>query len=73
MENLFKGQFKRDTEKVPTTLQSLTNTKLSPHRLWPFHENGLIKTIPTIPHNLCVSFKLTSLCCGIILAYPNPQ
>ena len=34
-----------------TTLQSLTNTKLSPHSFWPCHENGLIKTIPAMPHN----------------------
>ena len=41
------------------------NAKLSPHRFWPCHENGLIKTIPTIPHNLYVSFKLTSLYSGL--------
>ena len=35
-----------------TTLQSMMNAKLSPHRFWPCHENGLIKTIPTITH-LC--------------------
>ena len=58
-----------------TTLQSKMNAKLNPHRFWPCHENGLIKTIPMIPHNLYVSFKLTSLYCGlrIILVYPNPQ
>ena len=58
-----------------TTLQSMMNTKLSPHRFWPCHENGLIKTIQMIPHNQYVSFKLTSLYCGlrIILVYPNPQ
>ena len=57
------------------TLQSMINAKLSQHRSWPCHENGLIKTIQTIPHNLYVSFKLTSLYCGlrIILVYPNPQ
>ena len=51
------------------------NTKLSPHRFWPCHENSLIKTIQMLPHNLYVSFKLTSLYCGlrIILVYPNPQ
>ena len=51
------------------------NTKVSPHRFWPCHENGLIKTLQTIPHNLYVSFKLTSLYYGsrIILVYPNPQ
>ena len=49
--------------------------KLSLHRFWPCHGNGLIKTIQTIPHNLYVSFKLTSLNCGlrIILDYPNLQ
>ena len=58
-----------------TTLQSMMNAKLSPHRFWPCHENGLIETIQTIPHNPYVSFKSTSLCCGlrIILVYPNPQ
>ena len=62
-------------DKVPTTLQSKMNAKLSPQRFWACHENGLIKTIQTIPHNLYVSFKLTSLYCGlrIILVYPNPQ
>ena len=61
--------------ELPTTLQSMVNAKLSPHRFWPCHENGLIKTIQTIPHNQYVSFKLTSLYCGlrIILVYPNPQ
>ena len=49
------------------------NTKLIPHRFWHRHENKLIKTIQTIPHNLYVSFKLTSHYCGlrIILVYPN--
>ena len=47
--------------KESTTLQSLMNTKLSPHRFWPCHENGLIKTIQTISHNLYVSFKLACL------------
>ena len=60
--------------KTGTTLQSMMNAKLSPHRFWPCHENGLIKTIQTIPHNLYVSFKCTSLYCGLrpILVYPNP-
>ena len=44
-----------------TSLQSSMNTKLSPHRFWPSHENELIKTIQTIPHNLNVSVKLISL------------
>ena len=51
------------------------NTKLSLHRFWPCHENRLIKTIQTIPHNLYVSFKLAFIYCGLrlILVYPNPQ
>ena len=45
------------------TLQSLMNTKVSP--FWPCHENGLIKTLQKIPHNLYVSFKSASLYCGL--------
>ena len=56
-----------------TTLQSMMNAKLSLHRLWPCHENGLVKTIQTIGHNLCVSFKLTYCGLRIILVYPDPQ
>ena len=42
------------------TLQSMMNAKLSKQRFRHCHENGLIKTIQTIPHNLgCqVSFPL---------------
>ena len=56
-----------------TTLQSLMNAKLSQHRFCHCHENGLIATIQTIPHNLYVGVKLTSLYCGLrlILIYPN--
>ena len=50
---------------VTTTLQSMKNAKLSQHRFWPCHENGLIKTIQTIPHNLYVSFKLAFIYCGL--------
>ena len=41
---------------------------------WQCHENGLIKTIQTIPH-LYMSVKLTSLYYGLrlILVYPNPE
>ena len=58
-----------------TTLQSVMNAKLDNHNFWHCHENGLIKTIQTIPLNPYVTFKLTSLYCGsrIILVYPNPQ
>ena len=63
------------TRKQVTTLQSVINTKLSKQRFRHCHENGLIKMIQTIPHNLYVSVKLTSLYCGLrlILVYPNPQ
>ena len=58
-----------------TTLQSMMNAKLSKQRFWHCYENRLIKTIQTIPHNLYVSVKLTSLYCGLrlILVYPKPQ
>ena len=61
--------------QVGTTLQSMMNAKLSKQRFWHCYENRLIETIQTIPHNLYVSFKLTSLYYGlrIILVYPNPQ
>ena len=35
-----------------TTFQYVKNAKLSKHRFWHCHENVLIKTIQTIPHNL---------------------
>ena len=52
----------------------MMNTQLSQQRFGHCHENRLIKTIQTIPHNLYVSCKLTSLYCGLrlILVYPNP-
>ena len=61
--------------KYPTTLQSLMNAKVSQHKFWHCHENGLIKTIKMIPHNLYLNVKLTFLYCGLrlILVYPNPQ
>ena len=37
---------------ISTTLQSMMNAKLSKYRFWHCYENGLIKTIQTIPHNL---------------------
>ena len=51
------------------------NAKLSQHRFCLCHENKVIKAIQTIPHNLYLSVKLTSLYCGLrlILDYPNPQ
>ena len=39
-------------KKGYTTLQSMMNAKLSKQRFGHYHENGLIKTIQTIPHNL---------------------
>ena len=38
-------------KKLLTTLQSMMNAKLSKQR-WHCHENGLIKTMQMIPHNL---------------------
>ena len=38
--------------KGDTTLQSMTNAKLSPHRFWRCYENSLIDTIQTTPHSL---------------------
>ena len=35
-----------------TTFQSMMNAKLMKQRFWHCHENGLIKTIQTIPYNL---------------------
>ena len=35
-----------------TTLQSIMNAKLSKQKFWHCYENGLSKTIQTIPHNL---------------------
>ena len=37
---------------LPTTLQSIMNAKLSKQKFWLCYENGLSKTIQTIPHNL---------------------
>ena len=34
---------------ICSTLQSMMNAKLSPHRFWPCHKNGIIKMIQTIP------------------------
>ena len=53
----------------------MMNVKLSKQRFRHCYENGLIKTIKTIPHNLYVRVKLTYLYCGLrlILVYPNPQ
>ena len=53
----------------------MMNVKLIKQRFQHCYENGLIKTIQTIPHNLHVSVQLTSLYCGLrlILVYPNPQ
>ena len=53
----------------------MMNAKLSKQRFGHCYVNGIIKTTQTIPHNLYVSVKLTSLYCGLrlILVYPNPQ
>ena len=56
----------------PPTLQSMMNARLSLHGFWHCNENWLIKTIQTIPHNLYVSFKLTSLYCGFRINQDKP-
>ena len=48
-----------------TTLQSIMNAIFSQRRFWHCNENGLIKTIQMIPHNLYVSVKFNSLYCGL--------
>ena len=54
-----------NVSKLPTTLQSMMNAKLSLHGFWQCHENGIIKPIKMIPHNLYVSFKSASLYWGL--------
>ena len=49
----------KENNEDPTTLQSKMNAKLSKQRFWHRYENGLIKTIQMIPHNLYVSVKFT--------------
>ena len=61
-----------DKQRRWTILQYVMNAKLN-HRFRHCHENRLIKTIQTIPHNLYVSVKSASLYCGfrLILVYPK--
>ena len=67
--------FENKIEIYHTTLQSMVNAKLSKQRFRHLCENGLIKTIQTIHHNLYMSVKLTSLYCGLRLnlVYSNLQ
>ena len=63
---------------LSTTLQSVMNAKLSKHMFWNCHENGLIKTIQMMPHNLYVSvcqvdFPLLWIKDYPGLFIPNPQ
>ena len=51
--------------KLRTTLQSIMNAKFSKHGFWHCHENGPIKTIQMIPHNLYESVKSASLYWGL--------
>ena len=39
-----------------TLIQSMINARLSQQRFWRCHENGLVRAIQTIPHNLHLSF-----------------
>ena len=69
------SEFRHKSPNCSTILQFVMNVKPNQQRFEYHHENGLIKMIQTIPHNLYVSVKLTSLYCGlrIILVYPDPQ
>ena len=55
----------------------MINAKLSQHRFWPCHRNGLIKKIPMIPYYISsvlkVEFPLLWLKAHPILVVPNPQ
>ena len=44
--------FKSPLQILCITLQFIMNAKLSKQRFWHCYENGLIKTIQSIPHNL---------------------
>ena len=58
-----------------TAPQPMMNAKLSKQRFWPWNENGLNMTIPTILQNQDLSFKSACLCFDfrLILVYVNPQ
>ena len=73
--NKLPTNFCQTLSELVDTLQSKMNVKLSQHEFWHCHGNRPIKTIQMIPYSLCVSFKLTSLDCGLrlILVYPNPK
>ena len=51
----------KETAEDDTTLQFMMNTKISQQMFWHCYENGLIKTIQTIPRNLYGRFKLTKI------------
>ena len=46
------------------SLWSFLNAIHSQQRFWHCHKNWFVEKIPTIPHNLCVIFKLASLYSG---------
>ena len=53
-------------------IQAIKNAKLSLHGFWRCPEDGLIKTIQTMPHKLYVNFKSASILLRIRLD-PNHQ
>ena len=57
------------------TLQPTINVELRSANVWHCHKNGLIKMIPTVPHDQCVSFKSSYLYCelGKTKINLNPQ
>ena len=58
---LLKSKIIKELKKPSTTLQSAMNAKLTQQRFWRCHENGIIKTIQTIPYSIWVSVKSASL------------
>ena len=36
----------------------MMNGKLSQYRIWPYHENGLIRTIQMIPNSYTLKFQI---------------
>ena len=48
----FEPQMSKKDRKRYTTLRSIMNAKLSKQKFWHCYENGIIKTIQTIPNYL---------------------
>ena len=56
-----------EKKAIPTQSSNMLykmNAKHSQQRFLQSNENGLVKTIPTVPHNLCVSSESGSIPIG---------